>query len=164
MRETTIGERFVGQVLRTPENLAVRIDSRSVTYGELGTMAARIAGALGRNESGRPVAILMSEGPLLMRRLFAAAMRSRPFTPLEANMPEARLAAVIAASGVADILTDLHAFARCRANWKPGRPKSFNVETVNSAAPFAGSVPVSPDTAAAIIYNLGLYRRPKGSR
>ena len=75
MRESTISQRFVEQVRRTPENLAVRIDGRTVTYGELGEMAAEIAGILG-HESGCPVAILMSEGPLLMAAMFSGVRRT----------------------------------------------------------------------------------------
>src|SRR5262249_26860713 len=156
-----IGERFVGQVRRTPGNLAVRIDGRSVSYDELGTMAARIAGALGHNESGRPVAILMGEGPLLMAAMFAAANRGRPFLPLEVNMPEARLATVIAASSAIEILTD-SAHLPLAAQIGSADAQIINVETVNSVGPFAGSVPVSPNATAAIIYTSGSTGRPKG--
>lgn len=161
MRETTISGRFVEQVLRTPENVAVRIDGRTVTYGELGAMAARIAGALDRNEPGRPAAILMSEGPLLMAAMFAAAKRGRPFMPLEANMPEARLAAIIAASGAADILTDSMHLPVATQIGSAGA-QVINVETVKSVEPFADFVRVSPDAVAAIVYTSGSTGRPKG--
>jgi amino acid adenylation domain-containing protein len=161
MREGTIGERFVGQVLRTPENLAVRIDRRSVTYGELGTMAAQIAGAIGHNQSGRPAAILMGEGPLHMAAMFAAAKRGRPFIPLEANMPKARLADIIAASGATDILTDFTHLQMARQIGSAGTPV-INVEATNSATLFADSAAVSPDAVAAIVYTSGSTGRPKG--
>ena len=160
-RETTISERFDGQVLRTPENLAVRIGNRSVTYGELGAMAAQIAGALGRNESRRPVAILMGEGPLLMAAMFAVAKRGRPFAPLEANMPEARLAGIIAASGAADILTD-STHLSVAAQIGGAGVQVINAETVESVVPFADSAAVSPDAVAAIVYTSGSTGRPKG--
>jgi acyl-CoA synthetase (AMP-forming)/AMP-acid ligase II len=104
----TIGTRFERQAAATPDNLAVVTDELSLTYRELDTLASRIAGGLAilPSDGDRPIALLMSEGPLLYAAMLGAAKAGRIFFVLAVTSPEPWLSALVAESGAAHILTD----------------------------------------------------------
>ena len=106
-QQATIPSRFLRQLSETPMSVAVKVGGRCVTYAELRGIVARIAGTLNPQErSERPVAILMEEGPSLVAAMLAVLSVGRPFVPLEVRLPEARIAAVLSASGASHIITD----------------------------------------------------------
>src|SRR5215467_16268003 len=99
----TIGTRLERQAAATPDNLAVVTDELSLTYRELDTVASRIAGGLAvlPSDGDRPIALLMSEGPLLYAAMLGAAKAGRIFFVLAMTSPEPWLSALVAESSAA---------------------------------------------------------------
>jgi len=162
MIETTIAESFQRQAAQTPHNIAVQIGERKVTYAELNEIAARIAGAVCSDKSERPIAILMDEGPFLIAAILAVLALGRPFIPLEARLPEARIAAVLSASGASHLLTDTAHF-QVANRLASDSVEVINVELAeNATSSFHGLLPTSPYAPACIIYTSGSTGKPKG--
>lgn len=162
-QEMTVAACFQRQAAQTPDNIAVQIGEREVTYAELNEIAARIAGTvLAGNKSERPVAILMDEGPFLIAAILAVLALGRPFIPLEARLPEARIAAVLSASGASHLLTDA-AHLQVASRLASANVEVINVEIVEkAAASFYGFMPRSSYDPACIIYTSGSTGKPKG--
>ena len=163
IQEMTVAACFQGQAARTPHNIAVKVGEREVTYAELNEIAARIAGAVyAGDKSECPVAILMDEGPFLIAAILAVLALGRPFIPLEARLPEARIAAVLSASGASQLLTD-SARSQLANRLASATVEIINVDIVEKeAASFHGVLPTSPYAPACIIYTSGSTGKPKG--
>src|SRR5262245_13280742 len=153
----TIGARFERQAAATPDNLAVVTDELSLTYRELDAMASRIAGGLAilPSHGDRPVALLMSEGPLLYAAMLGAAKAGRIFFVLAVTSPELWRSALVAESGAACIVTDSswHALA---VRVVGTEASVLEVERIGAlAAPAMAEMARSPNSPACIVYTSG---------
>src|SRR5262245_3876854 len=164
MTADTIGTSFERQAAATPDNLAVVTDELSLTYRELDVMASRIAGGLAilPSDSDRPIALLMSEGPLLYAAMLGAAKAGRIFFVLAVTSPEPWLSALVAESSAACILTDSSWYA-VAVRVAGTKATVLEVERIGAlAVPAMAELARSPNAPACIVYTSGSMGRSKG--
>ncbi len=91
-------ERFAAQAARTPERVAVRFAGDELRYGELETLANRLARRLRRAGAGPevPVALLLDRSLEMVVALLAVLKAGSAYVPLDAAQPPARLATMLA--------------------------------------------------------------------
>src|SRR5262249_51706939 len=157
MTADTIGTRFELQAAATPDNLAVVTDELSLTYRELDTVASRIAGGLAvlPSDGDRPVALLMSEGPLLYAAMLGAAKAGRIFFVLAVTSPEPWLSVLVAESGAACILSDSSWYA-VAVRVAGTKATVLEVERMGAlAVPAMAELARSPNAPACIVYTSG---------
>ncbi|WP_457033053.1 amino acid adenylation domain-containing protein, partial [Kitasatospora sp. P5_F3] len=104
----TVHERFLAQVARTPDAVAVVEGDHRLTYRELRDRALHLAGRLRRHGVGpeSPVAVLQRRSTDLVVSTLAVLLTGGSYLPLRPEDPEARVAAVLASTGAAALLTD----------------------------------------------------------
>ncbi|MEU6575121.1 amino acid adenylation domain-containing protein [Streptomyces sp. NPDC046805] len=153
---TTIPARFAAQVARTPDAPAVEAPDQVLTYEELDSAAAQLAGRLAAAGAGAetPVALLLPRSPDLVTAQLAVARVGGYYVPLDPAHPRDRLVRLLRECGAGLVVT------RRRPDWLPE-----DVETV----PVAGSGPETaataachPDSAAYLMFTSGSTGRPKG--
>jgi amino acid adenylation domain-containing protein len=158
-------EGFERQVRRSPDSIALSFGG-SLTYGELGAAAERLAGALaGVSDFDplAPVAVLLHRGPDVVVAILAILKAGASYLPLDPYSPPERLAliledsrpsAVITSGEFGELLDGIPAAAQARR------------VAVDAPAPAAGAVPgphrAERDDRAYIIFTSGSTGRPKG--
>ncbi|MFC4034402.1 amino acid adenylation domain-containing protein [Streptomyces polygonati] len=104
----TVPEVFAEQVARSPQAVAVRDGSTTVTYARLDALTAELAGALvGLGvgaESG--VAVLMDRCPGLVVASLGALRAGGAYVPLDGRWPVARIRQAVRTAGVRVLLVD----------------------------------------------------------
>ncbi|HEX3650254.1 MAG TPA: AMP-binding protein, partial [Pseudonocardiaceae bacterium] len=103
--ERTMYEWFADSAGRHPDRLALRVAGTDLTYRELATAAARVAGDLLRTVGGWPrrVGVLSSRSVGAYAAYLAALRLGVTVVPLNTESPAARNAGIIQAAGV-DVL------------------------------------------------------------
>ncbi len=147
----------------TPDNLAVCDVRRSMTFGELGSLAAALAGRLvGSSPTGQvdqpswlPVVVDRSvEAVVALQGVIRAG---RPFTPIEATLPKDRVAQLFARLGhpTEAVVADPAYSAFLPAGV---RPILASGHESGGAAPVA----VAPGDPGLVVFTSGSTGRPKG--
>ncbi|MDT5016181.1 MAG: hypothetical protein QOD39_2341, partial [Mycobacterium sp.] len=159
--DTSIPELFTSQVERTPDELALTCEGRSLTYRELDKAANRLAHLLaGRGAGpGQSVALLFSRSAEAIVSILAVLKTGAAYLPIDPALPSTRIGFVLAdATPVAVITTaDL-------ANLLDGH--GVAVIDVNDPAiethPATTRPAPRPDDIAYLIYTSGTTGVPKG--
>jgi len=94
---------LVDVVAQAPRTTAIWDAERSLTYGELGDTASKIAAAIPSSSSAPFVAILAERGEAAYTAMLGALWSGRGFSPLDPAFPEARTLRMLDRS-VADVL------------------------------------------------------------
>ncbi|WP_162243825.1 AMP-binding protein [Pseudorhodoferax sp. Leaf274] len=154
---------FEEQTARSPERIALRFESRDLSYGELNRCAnimalkLRLLGV----RSGSLIAVYMSRGPQMVVTLLGILKAGSAYLPLDTETPEERLLYMVEDSRPSLILTDSYQISRLPA---PARRSSLCVED----GWFAEHSAENPEPAtkasdlAYVIYTSGSSGRPKG--
>ncbi|MFD7908437.1 amino acid adenylation domain-containing protein [Kitasatospora sp. NPDC059747] len=144
-----------------PSAVAVSAADGSLTYGELGLTAGRLASVLAAAGAGPGglVAVAVRRGRLLPAALLAVLRSGAAYLPLDLDQPLARNRAVLDDAGVSLVLAeqaDRHdeLFAGRTVVAADGQ----DVET----APIAPPVAVGPEDPAYLLYTSGSTGTPKG--
>ena len=113
----TIAERFEQAVRRQPGSTAVRFRGRAVSYAELSSSAAGLAGRLAERgvPAGSRVGICLERGPAAITAILATLRAACAYVPLDPDLPRARLAAMAGVSGVSAVIADEANGSRIRA-------------------------------------------------
>jgi glycopeptidolipid biosynthesis protein len=152
---------FDDQVTRAPEAVAVTLEGRSITYGELDEAANRLAHRLSGVGAGpgQRVALLLPRTHEAVAAILAVLKTGAAYLPIDPAHPDARIEFVLGdAAPVAAITT-----ADLRARLEP-----FDVPVIDVNDPAADSQPSAelsapaPDDIAYIIYTSGTTGTPKG--
>ncbi|TPW27932.1 non-ribosomal peptide synthetase/type I polyketide synthase [Pararhizobium mangrovi] len=150
------------QIALTPDRVAIRHDSESLTYGELGKRADAVAVALQRSgvETGHCVAVCLERSAWLPVTLLGVWKAGAAYLPLTPHHPKARRDAVL---GEAEV-------AACVSDRKNAGDVLEGIETIvveDALESYGGETPKVPanqssDALAYVIYTSGSTGNPKG--
>jgi amino acid adenylation domain-containing protein len=100
---------FEAQVARSPEAVAVVVDSQPVTYAELGARVTRVARGLVAQGVGRGqvVGVRMARTADLVVALLAVMRAGAAYLPIDARYPAERVEFLLADTGAALMIEDL---------------------------------------------------------
>ncbi|MFC6086786.1 non-ribosomal peptide synthetase [Sphaerisporangium aureirubrum] len=166
VRHTTMTAPFEEQVELTPDAVAlvdlVEGGGTTLTYRELNERANRLAHFLiGQGAGpGRRVGICMRRGVHQVVAVYAAVKTGAAYVPLEAELPDSRLAYMLQDVAPGQVLTD----PDCRGRVPDGAWRTVDVESGQrswEAFP-AGDPAVDGGGLLNILYTSGTTGRPKG--
>jgi amino acid adenylation domain-containing protein len=163
---TCVHEAFQAQAARTPGAVAAEFEGGTWTYAELNAQANRIARRL--NEAGaspeKLVGVCMPAGLQRLAALIGVWKAGAGYVPLDPELPEARLAFLVADAAMPAVVTDTAS--------APGLPNTVEqivlddpAEQARIAALDASNPPgtgTQPDNVAYVIYTSGSTGEPKG--
>ncbi|WP_433654873.1 non-ribosomal peptide synthetase [Nocardia sp. CA-128927] len=164
IRYRTMSEPFEEQVERTPDAIALLDEfGTAVSYRELNTRANRLAHLLlGRGVGpGTRVGICLRPGIHQIVAIYATVKTGAGYVPLDAELPDARLAFILDDAAPTQVLTDLG----CRERIPAGPWQVTDVEFEQAYADCAATNPVVDANSAGllhILYTSGTTGRPKG--
>jgi D-alanine--poly(phosphoribitol) ligase subunit 1 len=176
---------FYENALRSPERLALSVDRRDLSYGELAALSERIAASLeqGFASDAKRVGILASRSWVAYAGLLGACWAGAVYVPLSPNWPEQRLLRILEATELDALVVDDQGSTLLSPQvlkrspkhlLAPGHSTSFSVGTSPTAAHIAGfdslppSTPLRPPKAldegdlAYIMFTSGTTGLPKG--
>ncbi|BCB89214.1 non-ribosomal peptide synthetase [Phytohabitans suffuscus] len=165
IRYRTMAEPFEEQVERTPDAVAVLDeDGGTVSYRELNERSNRLAHLL-RERGGGPgtrIGICLERGIHQIVAIYAAAKTGAAYVPLDADLPDERIAWMLNDSTPRHVLTDL----ACRGRIPDGAWETHEVHADHqpwSAHPATNpAVDSTPEALLHILYTSGTTGRPKG--
>jgi amino acid adenylation domain-containing protein/non-ribosomal peptide synthase protein (TIGR01720 family) len=160
-RGATIHGLFAAQAARTPDAVAVVCGDEELTYAQLGAAAGRIGARL--LQLGLPaesrIAVVAERSPALIAALLGTLQAGCAYLPLDPELPEERLAFLLADAGVAVVLGE----RRVLAGLPRGEgPRVLAVEEDAAAAGPASWPAVAADQLAYVLYTSGSTGAPKG--
>ncbi|MEV7390542.1 MULTISPECIES: non-ribosomal peptide synthetase [unclassified Streptomyces] len=165
LRFRSMIEPFEQQVARTPDAVALVDESgTTLTYRELNERANRLAHFLraGGAAPGARIGVCLERGIPLVVAIYAAVKAGATYVPLDAQLPDARLALMIEESAPTHVLTD----PACRDRIPAGDWRVVDVESqdalwagYDTTDPVSGTVPADLFN---ILYTSGSTGRPKG--
>ncbi|GHG76874.1 non-ribosomal peptide synthetase/type I polyketide synthase [Comamonas sp. JC664] len=156
----TLPTRFLAQVARTPERVAVEDGARSLTYRELEALTRRLAGALVERNVGRGaiVALALPQPAEVVAGLLGVTRAGAAGVVLDVDHPTERLAGILADTQARVVVTT----ESCRSRV----PSCVGTEvlTLEALPEVLGDVRVLPEAtdAACIVYTSGSTGRPRG--
>ncbi len=162
--ENTLHSLVESQVLRSPDNMAVVGEGRSISYKELERRANQLAHYLQKRGIGpeQRVAVCLNRSPELVIALLAVLKAGAGYVPLDPDYPSERLAYLIADAKVSALLTQA-GLAKRLGEWNS---TVVLVDTDREAiarecsdSPLAA---VLPEHTAYVIYTSGSTGQPKG--
>ncbi|MFC0527343.1 AMP-binding protein [Phytohabitans kaempferiae] len=178
--EPALYGRFLRGLALSPDGVAVRVGSESITYRHAHEMALRWGGALA-GAKARAVGVLAGKGLTAYVGTLAALYAGATVVPLRPDFPAARTRQMLAASGARALVVDdsgLAALPRLLDDTSASAgPAELAVLAPGAAAggggPFPRLVaapgealdaplPVTPDDAAYLLFTSGSTGRPKG--
>jgi amino acid adenylation domain-containing protein len=160
----TLQELFDRQVARSPEALAVQAGGETLTFGQLGARADRLAWALSRHGVGLEsrVGILLQRSADQIVALLAVLKAGGAYVPLDPAAPRERLHLILDEAGISVVITSeglLDALPPSCAAVLPG----VAAGSEGAASPLPPLPPIAaPENLAYILYTSGSTGRPKG--
>jgi amino acid adenylation domain-containing protein len=164
IRQRTMTEPFEEQVERDPDAVALVDESgATVSYRELNERANRLGHYLRERGAGpgTRIGICMKRGAHQIVAIYAAAKTGATYVPIDADLPDQRIAWIAEDSGPRHMLTD----PMCRDRLPDG---PWEIHDVHADAAWSGqpATNLSIDTSASgllhILYTSGTTGRPKG--
>jgi amino acid adenylation domain-containing protein len=155
-------ESFERQVHGQPHAIAVRTDSAQITYGELNDRADRLAGVM-RGLGAGPDTVIglhLERGIDLVVAMIAVLRAGAAFMPLDASLPQERLAHMLTTSG-AKLVLSAGSLLRAVTAAAPG-VAALDLHAPLPAARRAAPVAHDPESLAYLIYTSGSTGQPKG--
>ncbi|GAB3897502.1 hypothetical protein GCM10029964_080460 [Kibdelosporangium lantanae] len=151
----------MAQAERTPDNLAVVCEERSLTYRSLVAEAARLAAFLRSRGVGPEVKVgLFADGSCdLMVGMLGVMMSGGAYVPLDPGYPAKRVSYMLEDSAVALLLTQRHLVSTLS---EVDVPKICLDDPIPDVGTVSGDEP-NADNLAYIIYTSGSTGRPKVS-
>jgi len=164
VRYRTMAEPFEEQVERTPDSVALQDeDGDTVSYRELNERANRLAHYLREHGAGpgTRIGICLQRGIHLVVATYAAAKTGATYVPLDADLPDQRIALMLADSAPRHVLTD----PVCRGRIPDGAWEIHDVHAEQTWSGRPATNLLDDDTASGpvhILYTSGTTGRPKG--
>jgi len=162
-RDATIHALFAEQARRVPAAPAIDWGARTVTYAELDEASGRIARRL-RALAPAPearVAIAMERGPELVAAMLGVLRAGCACVPLDADFPAARLAWMLADSGVAALVV-ADAVPAALAGFAGPVLRLDSLRGTADGAEEGGDGFAAAESLACILYTSGSTGTPKG--
>ncbi|MER7370923.1 non-ribosomal peptide synthetase, partial [Nonomuraea wenchangensis] len=151
----TLPELFEAQVRATPDAVAVRCESESLTYAELDARADRLAASLAAAGAGpeRIVAVALPRDPRMVVGVLAVAKAGAAYLPIDPAQPAGRIAAM---------LDDARPVLLLATRETAGRVPMTPLLMDDPPAPAGPPVRPLPRHPVYVIYTSGSTGRPKG--
>ncbi|MFN8517669.1 MAG: amino acid adenylation domain-containing protein, partial [Chloroflexia bacterium] len=159
-----VHELFAAQVVRTPDNVAVRHGSHALTFRELDQLSNQLAHHLRAQGVGPEplVGLCVERGTQMIVALLGILKAGGAYLPLDPALPRERLAFMLEDSRAALILTQRSLLERLPERQTP-------VVCFDSDWPVIAQLPYTPPTASTtpeslmyVIYTSGSTGKPKG--
>jgi amino acid adenylation domain-containing protein len=168
--DKSIIELFEAQAARTPEDEAVRLDDRTLTYRELDERANQVAAHLRTFGVGSDqlVALYMDHSIEVVCAILGVLKTGAAYVPVDPAAPQERIAFMLQdiAAGLAGTPPVLVAHSRLAANLPGGAARVVTLDAdFASIAAYPVSSPhsrVPPHSLAYVIYTSGSTGTPKG--
>lgn len=167
--------KFQEQTAAAPDNIAIKMGNRTVTYSELNTYGNQLANAIITNEGNRDgdidyqrVSLLFEHGVDMIISVIGTLKAGKTYVPLDIDYPEKRLAYMLEDSQSHLILTDTAnvPLARRLTGQIGNKADIINIDSIDmKPAPTANiqrEAPGDGDRLAYILYTSGSTGRPKG--
>jgi amino acid adenylation domain-containing protein len=160
-------ECFEAVVRLHPDRLAIRDETRSLTYAELARHARRIAAAVaGATADAGPVAVLLGHEARFPAAILGVWAAARACVPLDADHPAERNARIAAHAGATIVVTTAERAATARALF-PNGLRVIDLDELDGldergADARAALNPPPPEEVACVIYTSGSTGAPKG--
>nr|WP_307793489.1 non-ribosomal peptide synthetase [Amycolatopsis sp. MtRt-6] len=150
----TVVDRLAAQVAATPDATALSDASSSVTFAEFAARTDRLARWLASQGAGpeKVVALVLPRSAAVVEAIFGVFKSGAAYLPVDPDQPADRIAAILADSGAALVLT-----SRSLASPVPG---ALFVEDIVDTD--AALTPPSPANPAYVLYTSGSTGKPKG--
>lgn len=154
---------FLYWAAKAPERMAIISDERSLRYGELSTLARRVASSIlqGAREDEPLIGVVMPKGWQQIVAVLGTLIAGRAYVPLDASLPAERRLALLQRAGIRTVLTLPH-LAR-QLEW-PAGARLIAIDERELAHP-ADSLPAERAAArstAYVIFTSGSTGVPKG--
>jgi fatty-acyl-CoA synthase len=169
--QLSLGELLRRNAFRTPAAPALRLDERSVSYGELDDRSSALAAALGEREvrAGDTVAVLMHNGVEMIETLFAIHKLGAVAVPLNFRLSPDEVAFILGDVGARGLVADESLLGL--AAGAPGIGWTLAVSEERGSSyeeALATATPLEPgqvydDAPAFVMYTSGTTGRPKGA-
>jgi len=164
IRYRTLAEPFQEQVERTPDSIALQDeDGNTLSYRQLNERANRLAHYLREHGAGpgTRIGIFLQRGIHQVVATYAAVKAGATYVPLDADLPDQRIALMVADSAPRHVLTD----PICRGRIPDG---AWEIHDVRAEQAWFGRPATNPphDGSASgpvhMLYTSGTTGRPKG--
>jgi non-ribosomal peptide synthetase component F len=159
----SVSRAFEAQAARTPDRVAVQSEEAQITYAALNRRANELARAIGRRVEarGRNVGVLLPRGIDAVAALLGVMKAGAAYVPIDADAPDSRRAAMMAAADLAAVVTNRELSLRAGANgWPILLVDSLDIDEPAEAEDHADG-PGAADTAY-VIFTSGSTGAPKG--
>ncbi|MGY3617879.1 non-ribosomal peptide synthase/polyketide synthase [Bradyrhizobium sp. USDA 10063] len=157
---------FEAQAKAAPDAIAVVVDDREISYGELNRRANVLAHRLRRGGVGADVVVglALERGIEMMVALLAVLKAGGAYLPLDPDYPEGRLAHMLRDSGARLVLTQEALQQRFAPVLAETGAEAWLLDGHDEAGGDAGNldVAVHPESLAYVIYTSGSTGLPKG--
>ncbi|MZQ80584.1 amino acid adenylation domain-containing protein [Paenibacillus sp. 5J-6] len=164
-REKAVHQLFEEQVARTPERVAVVFEEQQWTYRELNAKANQLARLLKAKgvQQDQIVGVLLERSPKMIVGILAILKAGGAYVPMTPDLPEGRLAYMLADSGAKLVLTE----RRLAEKLGSEAPAILCLDEESAYADDSSNLPetaagVNERALAYIIYTSGSTGQPKG--
>ena len=162
--EQSVGKYFERQAEQYRDALAIKKESKELTYGELNRFANRIAHSILEKigDKNIPVALLFEQGINFLGAILGALKAGKCYVPIDPTFPEARNQYILDNSQAHLIVTNTENLEIAK-NLACGQYRILNIDDLElSNHVHNPEINVSPDALAYIIYTSGSTGKPKG--
>ncbi|HEY6333454.1 MAG TPA: AMP-binding protein, partial [Blastocatellia bacterium] len=161
--ESSVAARFNSIAAQYRDRLAIRVDNRSYSYGELDAMSNCIAAAIlqARGSVNEGVALFLSDPAWMIAAMFGVLKAGGFYIPIDPGQYSARDQHILKDSCARFILTSREHLGSARA--LSGAARIISIDEIDQTA--VQNLPlinVSPDALAFVIYTSGSTGEPKG--
>ena len=163
-RPATMHGAFERQAQATPERIALRFGSETLSYRALDERANRIAhGLIAQGvRPGDLVGIALERGPAMLAALLGTLKAGAGYVPLDPAFPPERLAYMVADAKLAALLTQQSLAARFALPDRPVIALDAPPAGWDALPTTAPGIAIDPASVAYVIYTSGSTGRPKG--
>ncbi|HEV7684731.1 MAG TPA: condensation domain-containing protein, partial [Pyrinomonadaceae bacterium] len=167
--EQSIADRFVQQVEKYPQRVAIKSKNHEWTYAKLMSAVDGIAHSLlsSRGFGEERVALLFEHDAPMVAGMLGVLRAGKTYVPLDPNHPEGRLAQIIEHSQATVVLTNnnnlalAHALTNGSSSAIAVPLQIINVDSLNANDARVALPVVEPGSLAYILYTSGSTGQPK---